>query len=112
MFGRRSKLRVPASQLEKLERQTPVGPLTPARARRQRAEREAAWAQCRLVWDGNKSVDGILLDLSDTGARVRFRTRPVIPGTCWLVVPRLRIQRRAEPVRSKDYDVGLRFIDT
>jgi len=51
------------------------------------------------------------MDISDTGARVRFFHRGVMPDTVRIIAPRLRLNRRARVVRRDETDIGLQFID-
>jgi len=82
---------------------------TPDDKERQRAPRESAWATCRLTWAGG-SDSGVLLDISDTGARVRFNHRPSLPRIVELHVSVQSLSVKAEVVRTDGVDVGLRFL--
>lgn len=105
MFGKKkSKLQISTDRIQSAIKQA-------VPAKRPRSERESTWAECELSWFGTSGVDGILMDLSETGARVRFVHRSAIPRRVRLVAPRLKVDREAEVVRRDDSDVGLRFID-
>jgi len=75
-----------------------------------RKERAATWADCEISWDGG-SEHGILMDVSETGARVRFAHRGILPRHVRIAVPRLGLKRPVEVVRVDGSDVGLRFLD-
>lgn len=79
--------------------------------KRPRAEREGTWADCELHWYGAGGVNGVLMDVSDTGARVRFVHRGALPGRVRLTCARLKLNRTAEVVRRDGTDVGLKFVD-
>jgi hypothetical protein len=76
-----------------------------------RKERAATWADCEISWDGSGGEHGILMDISESGARVRFAHRGVMPKRVRIAVPRLGLKRQAEVVRVDETDVGLRFLD-
>ena len=76
---------------------------------RNRAHREAAWATCRVNWPGGAD-SGVLLDVSDTGARVRFNHRPSLPQFVTLQVNVLSLTKNCEVVRTDGVDVGLKFV--
>jgi len=79
---------------------------------RRRSERAAIWVDCEISWAGSlRGENGILMDISDTGARVRFFHRGVMPDTVRIIAPRLRLNRRARVVRRDETDIGLQFID-
>ncbi len=79
---------------------------------RPRSERAATWADCEICWDGSlRGENGILMDISDTGARVRFFHRGIMPEEVRIIVPRLGLNRRASVVRRDETDIGLHFID-
>jgi len=77
-----------------------------------RKERAATWADCEISWDGSGGGEqGILMDISESGARVRFAHRGVMPKRVRIAVPRLGLKRLAEVVRVDETDVGLRFLN-
>lgn len=79
---------------------------------RPRSERTATWVDCEINWEGGLSgANGILMDISDTGARVRFFHRGFMPVEVRIIAPRLRLNRRARVVRRDETDIGLKFID-
>ncbi|MEO0467089.1 MAG: PilZ domain-containing protein [Pseudomonadota bacterium] len=78
---------------------------------RARAPRESAWATCRLTWSGGPGDQGVLLDISQTGARVRFNHRPGLPQFVRLDINTMSVSVDAEVVRVDGVDVGLRFLE-
>lgn len=82
----------------------------PEQGETSRAPREAAWATCRVSWGGGQGDAGIVLDISDTGARVRFNHRPSLPQFVHLDIASQSISVEAEVVRIDGTDIGLRFV--
>ncbi|MEM0986401.1 MAG: PilZ domain-containing protein [Pseudomonadota bacterium] len=85
-------------------------PRQSVRPRQHRAKRAASWAECQLIWPPNGGVFGVVMDISETGARVRFKYRQATPPIVTLVCPKLKLRRAVEVVRQDGTDVGLRFI--
>lgn len=52
---------------------------------------------------------GVLLDVSASGARVRFRTRGALPNCVGVVAPRLSLKRTATVVWQDTFTAGLQF---
>lgn len=76
-----------------------------------RADRTQTWAVCYIVDPQGDRVEGIMIDYSSSGARIRFRHRTAFSGRVRLQSPKLRLDRLAEIVRNEVYDIGVRFID-
>jgi len=76
-----------------------------------RANRESTWATCVLVWEPKGREEGICIDISATGARVRFRNKVFLPPQFHFVSSKLGINSPAEFVRQDGHDVAIRFID-
>lgn len=74
-----------------------------------RADRQATWATCVLVWEPKGREEGVCIDISETGARIRFRNKPMIPGKFFFVSAKLGINTPAEFVRQDGYDVAIHF---
>jgi len=84
----------------------------PAKAKiTRRHTREDAWAVCRVHLGQDAFREGIVLDLSEGGARVRFRTRGSLPPRVRLSCPRLNVNREASVVWQDVFDAGLQFVD-
>lgn len=108
MFGKK-KTSIPKDRLNRVIGRTEDEAPNAEPASQPRAVRETAWATCRLTWTGG-SDSGVLLDISKTGARVRFNHRPSLPAVVRLHVNAQSIKVDAEVVRVDDVDVGLRFL--
>ncbi len=107
MFG---KKKAPTISQERLQKAIRKPTATVRLTRIERARREEAWAPCQITWPLGPVIEGILMDHSETGARVRFRHRGVMPTEIRLICPRLRIDRMASVVRRDTTDIGLHFI--
>lgn len=74
-------------------------------------QRKAQWAPCTLYWAPNGQERGVCVDLSDTGARVRFRSRTPLPQQLRLVSAQLGLNRACVLVRRDENDAAVRFSD-
>lgn len=54
---------------------------------------------------------GVVIDLSPTGARLRFSQRGGLPDTLKVKIAGMAGERRAEVVWQEDTDAGIRFLD-
>lgn len=78
---------------------------------RRKAKRQDAWAVCSVISREGHRVDGVMLNLSTSGARVRFRSRSSLPEVVRLSSSRYKVNRLAEVIWQDTYDAGLHFID-
>ncbi|MEM6535817.1 MAG: PilZ domain-containing protein [Pseudomonadota bacterium] len=78
---------------------------------RRKYRRRDAWAVCNVISREGHRVDGVLLNLSESGARVRFRSRSSLPNVVRLSSSRYKINRIAHVVWQDTYDAGLHFVD-
>ena len=112
MFGKKKP--VSTDRLQAALGRREFGPPAPPEimhGRNERSQREGTWSACRLVWLPSGWADGIILDLSSTGARVRFRGRLTLPQQVRLVSAKLNLDRTAKLVRRDGYDIALHFVD-
>jgi len=77
---------------------------------RRQLQRLDTWQRCVLISDMGIRLDGILLDYSRSGGRVRFRTYQTLPAGLTLKVPALGINKRVEAVWQSRGDAGLSFL--
>lgn len=74
-----------------------------------RADRQSTWATCVLVWEPKGREEGVCIDISETGARIRFRAKVFLPAEFNFVSSKLGINAPAVFVRQDGYDVSIRF---
>lgn len=63
-----------------------------------------------LSHEGTCVNDAILLDISESGARLRFSNNAEIDGPLWIKIRRFRIELEATPVWRSRTDVGVEFV--
>lgn len=94
-----------------LRTNVPADQIEPQRARRSpRADRQSTWATCVLVWEPKRREEGICIDISESGARIRFRNKVFLPPNFHFVSSKLGINAPAEFVRQDGFDISIRFI--
>ena len=74
-----------------------------------RAERSNSFMEVYVITEYGYKRQGVALDVSDTGARIRFHTSESMPPRIRLKIPKLKIDRSADVVWHKGIDVGVRF---
>lgn len=77
--------------------------------RRPRADRQSTWATCVLVWEPKGREEGICIDISESGAKIRFSHKVFLPSKFFFVSSKLGINSPAEFVRQDGHDVAIRF---
>lgn len=109
VFGKKP----PAVSQERLSaalRTTAPNDLAKSTRRGPRANRESTWATCVLVWEPKGREEGVCVDISVTGARIRFRNKVIVPARFFFVSAKLGINSPAEFVRQDGNDVAIRFV--
>ncbi len=86
----------------------PTDKIIPTR-RGPRADRKSTWATCVLVWEPKGREEGVCVDISETGARIRFRNKVTLPEEFFFVSSKLGINFPAEFIRQDGTDVAIRF---
>lgn len=111
MFGKKPP-GIGKSRIEgALKSSKPTGPSSAANgSSKRKSPRQKAWAPCRLTWPPNGRADGVCLDASETGARIRFAHKVVVPDRFTLICPRLGLNRTCELSWQDDVDAAVRFI--
>lgn len=74
--------------------------------------REHLWCVCYIhstLSGQDETREGIILDLSDSGARIRSRSRMPFPHEIILKAPRLGLRVRARKVWQNGFDTGVTF---
>ena len=75
-----------------------------------KSARKKIWAPCRLTWPPNGRADGVCIDVSDTGAQIRFSHRIIVPDHLKLTSFRLNLNRNCEIVRQDGFDASVPFL--
>jgi len=113
MFGKKPP-KIEKSQIERALGSSRPLPADAAQASRnsdkRKSPRRKIWAPCRLTWTPNGSADGVCIDVSETGALIRFRHKNVMPAHLRLSCPRLNLNCDCEIVRQDGLDVSVRFL--
>ena len=73
--------------------------------------RADTWSVGKVTLASGHMRECVLIDLSDTGARIRFRTRGILSGIVKLKASRHQIDREARVIWKDMYDAGLEFLD-
>jgi hypothetical protein len=76
---------------------------------RRRAGRDYAFAICRVMTENGQLQEGVIVDISETGARVRFKSRCRLPETLRIIAPRIQLDRTASLVWQDLNDAGIHF---
>ena len=111
MFGKRRNTTA-RIDIQRAIRMTEAHPGSLAAQRnKRRSERSPRWAECAVTYPGGYQREGVVLDMSVTGARVRFRTQSSMPQWVLINIAKLNIEQRAEVVWQTDHECGLRFVE-
>lgn len=74
--------------------------------------RKGIWCVCTVYSESGAAREGIILDVSKTGARIRFRNRGTLPPIVKIKASRIGLNRFARVVWQSTFDAGLDFIAT
>lgn len=74
-----------------------------------RAERRAAHCPCRLVMPSGEYLHGYLVDISDTGARIRLATHMRLPEFFHVKIPAFEIDQKVRRVWQGVFETGVTF---
>lgn len=75
-----------------------------------RSARKELWCECSLTAQGAELREGVILDISQRGARVRFRRRGSLPDIVQIRAARIGLNRTARVAWQTVFDAGLEFI--
>lgn len=111
LFGR-SKQKLSTSRVQQVLRtaEEKGASLSQFRRNKRAHPRTETWQRCIIVSDEGQRIDGILLDYSQSGSRVRFRTHQSLPHSMTLNVPTIGINHRVRTVWQSHGDAGLAFV--
>ena len=109
MFSSRSKnkINIERAVSKPAARETPI--LRPSINNR-RGPRKGVWCVCAIETRGGEAREGVIVDISKTGARVRFRSRGALPQVVRIKASRIGLSRFARVVCLSDYDAGLECV--
>jgi hypothetical protein len=113
MFSSKSKSKVKVD-LNRASNSSAAAPIPVIRPRTEarRAMRKGIWCVCTVYSESGASREGIILDVSKTGARIRFRDRGTLPPIVKIKASRIGLNRFARVVWQSTFDAGLDFIAT
>jgi hypothetical protein len=77
---------------------------------KRRAPRKKIWAPCQLTWPPNGLVRAICIDVSETGARLRFSHKVVLVDRFRLSCPSLNLDHDCQIIRQDGFDASVRFV--
>ncbi len=77
---------------------------------KRRAGRDDTYVECLVSTGGHHTERGVIVDISETGARVRFSHRSTLPSTVRIKALRLQLDRPAKVVWQDFNEVGLKFL--
>ncbi len=115
MFSSKSKMKVNleraaiGAEREEAPARTPVPILRPETNKR-RGERRELWCICSVETKGGEKREGVIVDISKTGARVRFRSRGTLPSVVRVKASRIGLKRFARVIWQSAFDAGLEFV--
>lgn len=115
MFSRKSNNEVKLDRLKAdspTAEQSPISTLPILRPKsndRQRIRKDS-WCVCSIETKGGEIREGVIIDVSKAGARVRFRSRGPLPKIVRIKASRIGLRRFARVVWQSVFDVGLEFI--
>ncbi len=75
-----------------------------------RAARKDLWCVCRIISDGGDVREAVILNVSKSGARLRFRSRVCLPSMVRIKAGRIGLNRMAKVVWQNTYDAGVKFV--
>lgn len=72
--------------------------------------RKDLWCECSLTAFGAELREAVIIDISQKGARVRFRRRGSLPSTVHIRAARIGLNRTARVAWQTVFDAGLEFV--
>ncbi|MCR9271011.1 MAG: PilZ domain-containing protein [Henriciella sp.] len=111
MFSSKSKnkVKVDLDRAKSSSSSAPIPVLRPT-AENRRGPRKGLWCVCSVFSEAGEVREGIILDVSKTGARIRFRSRGSLPRVVKIKASRIGLNRYARVVWQSTFDAGLEFI--
>ena len=115
MFSSKSKMKVDLQRVtgepgrEEVATPKPAPILRPA-VNNRRGPRKDLWCVCSVETKGGEVREGVIVDISKTGARIRFRTRGRLPGVVRIKASRIGLKRFAKVIWQSPFDAGIEFV--
>lgn len=109
MFSSKSKNKIDLDRALSKSSEAPIPILRP-RSEKRRGERKGIWCVCSVLNEAGQAREGIILDVSKTGVRVRFRSRGTLPRVVKIKASRIGLNRYARVVWQSTFDAGFEFI--
>ncbi|MFN3213921.1 MAG: PilZ domain-containing protein [Henriciella sp.] len=75
-----------------------------------RGPRKGVWCVCAIETRGGEVREGVIVDISKTGARIRFRSRGTLPKVVRIKASRIGLARFARVVWQSEFDAGIEFV--
>ena len=110
MFSSKSKTKVNLDRV-KAPASTPI-PIVRPQIDNRGAPRKGVWCVCQVMTRDGAIREGIILDVSKTGARIRFRDRGELPNIIKIKASRIGLHRFARVVWQRSPDAGIEFISS
>lgn len=112
MFSSKSKTKVNLDRVKTRTTAPMPAPIVRPTVDQRRALRKGTWCVCQIMTREGAVREGVILDVSETGARVRFRDRGELPRIVKIKASRIGLHRFARVVWQRIPDAGLEFIST
>ncbi len=109
VFSNKQKAKVDLGRAESSTARVPIPVLRPQTEKR-RGDRKGVWCVCSVYSEDGAVWEGIILDVSKSGARIRRRTRGTLPRIVKIKASRIGLNRFARVVWQTSFDAGLEFI--
>lgn len=101
--------------LGRIERALSPPPIQIAQPRqvrkKRRFARRDAWAICKITLKHGHEREGVIIDISEGGARIRFRTRSNLSPTIRIQSSRHQLDKVAVTIWQNKFDAGIEFVD-
>lgn len=110
VFGKKPATPISPERLSAALRTNTPAEQTKFTRRSPRADRQSTWAPCVLVWEPKGREEGVCVDISESGARIRFRNKVMVPAKFHFVSAKLGINIPAEFIRQDGQDIAIRFV--
>ncbi len=115
MFSSKSKNKINVKRALKRtaqenRRSKPTIPVLRPGTDNRRVSRKDLWCVCVVETKGGELREGVIIDVSKTGARVRFRSRGKLPRIVRIKASRIGLKRFARVVWQSAFDAGLEFV--
>lgn len=95
---KRREFVVPAPEIARPKQVTP------------RLPRKDMWCVCTVETKGGEVREGVIMDVSKSGARVRFRSKCRLPNVVRIKASRIGLRRFAQIVWRQGFDIGIKFL--